>query len=127
MTSAFVVLFFFAPIPENLVFAALDAASINIGTGALTPDFAVSDTRLLPFSAFVFYALEVLVLTPKPTVLATVHLVGYNSSKRSPTNPFSIFRTPRRLLASSPDNSGVPMVLLCNELVVFVVLHVLRF
>jgi hypothetical protein len=55
-------------------------------------------------------------------VLATVPIVGYNRPKKSPTNPFPIFRTPRRLLASSPDNSGISLVLLCNEMVVFVVL-----
>jgi hypothetical protein len=43
------VVFLFAPIPEFLVFAALDAASINTGASALSPDFVISDKTPFPF------------------------------------------------------------------------------
>jgi hypothetical protein len=52
----FVELYFFDPITEILVLTALDAASINTGASAFTPDFAILDER--PFLSLSFVILN---------------------------------------------------------------------
>ena len=65
-----------------------------------------------------FLALGFLVfLTPKPKVLATVPIVGFIIPKTSPNKPLPFLGRPRRLLAPSPDNSGIELILPCKELV----------
>jgi hypothetical protein len=59
-------------------------------------------------------------------VLATVPIIEFISSLRLPTIPFPFFGRQRPLLPSH-DNAGISLILLCNDLVTFVVLYVLYF